>query len=51
MKQPTFDLRGVTGEKLNEAWQNWIIGFIAKDRGSAEAAQWMKDFRKNGHCT
>jgi hypothetical protein len=46
-----LDLRGVTGEKLNEAWRNWIIGVYAKNHSPAEAAQWMEDFRKRGNCT
>jgi hypothetical protein len=46
-----LDLRGVTGEKLNVAWRNWIIGFYAKSHSPAEAAQWMEDFRKRGNCT
>jgi hypothetical protein len=44
-------LPGVTGEKLNEAWRNWILGVYAKDHSPADAAQWMEDFRKRGNCT
>jgi hypothetical protein len=46
-----LDLPGVTGEKLNEAWRNWITGLYAKNHSPAEAAQWMEDFRKRGNCT
>jgi hypothetical protein len=46
-----LDLPGVTGEKLNEAWRNWIIGIYTKNHSPAEAAQWMEDFRKRGNCT
>jgi hypothetical protein len=45
-----LDLRGVIDEKLNEAWQNWIIGVYAKNHSPAEAAQGMEDFRKRGNC-
>jgi hypothetical protein len=46
-----LDLPGVTGEKLNEAWRNWITGLYAESHSPAEAAQWMEDFRKRGNCT
>jgi hypothetical protein len=46
-----LDLKGVTDEKLNEAWQNWMIEIYAKNHSPAEAAQWMEAFRKRGNCT
>jgi hypothetical protein len=46
-----LDLPGVTGEKLNEAWWNWIMKLLAKDHTPTEAAQWVENFRKRGNCT
>ena len=46
-----LDLPGVTGEKLNEAWWNWIMKLLAKDHSPTEAAQWVENFRKRGNCT
>jgi hypothetical protein len=46
-----LDVRDATDEKLNQAWENWIMEVYAKKNHSpAEATQWMDDFRKRGNC-
>jgi len=45
-----LDIRGATGEKLNEAWEKEILERYTKAHSPAEAAQWMEDFRKRGNC-
>jgi hypothetical protein len=45
-----LDLKGVTDEKLNEAWEKETIERYTRKHSPAEAAQWMDDFRKQGNC-
>jgi hypothetical protein len=45
-----LDLKAATDEKLNEAWQKWIMHVYSENHSAAEAAQWMEAFRKRGKC-